>query len=223
MGKPVPKKMEENTMKKWIGILLAVLMCMMLPLTALADTNGDDTPEITSKESNEACKYQLKQALRQTVLAENHNLITQIEHILDRDEVTVTETNYQNIIRYVDDAMKNSSLSESAALDHYTEEDYAIAVDLIGKICDELDLDYSIDLSNDSQNEYAKVITIKKNGKLLGKINSDAKTDEVKDEPAENVKKPKLGWIIGGGVLIAAAAAFAVVLVVRMERKKKEA
>ena len=61
-------------------------------------------------------------------------------------------------------------------------------------------------------------------GKVLGRINSDAKTDEVEPEtaPAEDPKKPPIGWIVAGGVLIAAAAAFAVVLVVRMERKKKD-
>ena len=59
------------------------------------------------------------------------------------------------------------------------------------------------------------MITIKKDGKLLGRINSDAKTDVG--------NAPSLGWIIGGGVLIGAAAIFAIVLVVMMERKKKAA
>ena len=106
-------------------------------------------------------------------------------------------------------------LSEDAALDYYTEEDFEVAAQLIEKIANELGLEYSIDPSNDSQNEYARVITIKKNGKLLGRINSDAKTD-VGDAPS-------LGWIIGGGILIGTAAVFAVVLIVITERKKKKA
>jgi len=57
------------------------------------------------------------------------------------------------------------------------------------------------------------VITIRKDGKLIGRINSDAKTD------VGNV--PSKGWIIVGGILIGAAAIFAVVLVVFVERKKK--
>jgi hypothetical protein len=212
-------------MKKWIAVLLTALICMMLPLAALADSNGDDTPEISHEESSDTYKAWLMDSFDQTVLAENKNMRNQLRNVLYREEITVTSENYKNILRYVDDAKNKKSLSDGAALDHYTEEDYAIAVELIAKICDELDLDWSVDPSNDSQNEFARVITIKKNGKVLGKINSDAKTDEVEPEPAapEDPKKPKLGWIIAGGVLIAAAAAFAVVLVVRMERKKKEA
>ena len=89
------------------------------------------------------------------------------------------------------------------------------AAELIEKIANELGLEYSIDPSNDSQNEYARVVTIRKDGKLIGRINSDAKTD-VGDAPS-------LGWIIGGGILIGAAAVFAVVLVIFTERKKKKA
>jgi hypothetical protein len=59
------------------------------------------------------------------------------------------------------------------------------------------------------------VITIKKDGKVLGRINSDAKTDVG--------NAPSRGWIIGGGILIGAAAVFAVVLVINVERKKKKA
>lgn len=209
-------------MKKWIAVLLTALMCMALPLAALAEGEGD-TPEITHEESSETYKERLMDSFDQTVFAENKNLRNQLRNVLFREEITVTYDNYKNILRYVEDAKTKQSLSEDAALDHYTEEDYAVAVELIQKICDELDLDYSIDPSNDSQNEFVKVITIKKNGKVLGKINSDAKTDEVEPESAEDPKKPPIGWIVAGGVLIAAAAAFAVVLVVRMERKKKEA
>jgi hypothetical protein len=104
-------------------------------------------------------------------------------------------------------------LSDEASLDHYTDEDFEIAAGLIENICAELGLEYSIDPSNDSQNEYARVITIKKDGKLIGRINSDAKTDVG--------SVPSKGWIIVGGILIGAAAIFAIVLVVFVERKKK--
>ena len=148
-----------------------------------------------------------------TVLAEDENIRAQLKRILYRDEIVVDALAYSRIISAVNKAIETESLSEGASLDAYTEADMQIAADLIASICDALDLDFSIDPSNDSQNEYARVITIKKDGKLLGRINSDAKTD-VGDAPS-------LGWIIGGGVLIGAAAIFAIALVVIMERKKK--
>jgi hypothetical protein len=208
--------------KKWIGILLAVILCLAFLPAALAEGEGD-MPEITHEETSDTYKERLMDSFDQTVLAAEKNIRNQLRNVLYREEITVTAENYKNIMRYVNDAMTKRSLSEDAALDHYTEQDYNIAVELIEKICDELDLDYSIDPSNDSQNEFTKVITIKKNGKVLGRINSDAKTDEVEEIAAEDPKKPQIGWIIGGGVLIAAAAVFGVVLIVRMERKKKEA
>ena len=204
-------------MKKWIGILLAALMLTMLPLTALADGEGEgsDAVTITHEESSDTYKAWLMDSFDKTLLGKDKNLRNQISKILYRDEITVSAENYRNILRYVDNAINRQTLSENASISHYTDADFAIAAELIEHICDELDLDYSIDPSNDSQNEYARVITVKKNGKLLGKINSDAKTDVANKLP--------VGWIVAGGVLIAAAAMFGVVLVVRMGKKKKEA
>jgi hypothetical protein len=230
-------------MKKWIGLLLAVLLCM-IPLTALAEGEGEtepteapaeetaapteepvqqtaaptDTPdsvEITPAGSSDTYKEWLMDSFDQTLLGKNENLRRQLFNILRSDEITVTADNYKNILRYVNDTVSKQQLSEDAALDHYTDEDFTIAAELIEKIANELGLEYSIDPSNDSQNEYARVVTIKKDGKLIGRINSDAKTD-VSDAPSS-------GWIIGGGVLIGAAAVFAVVLVIFVERKKKKA
>lgn len=219
-------------MKKTIGILLAVLLCM-IPLAALAEGEGETEPteapaetaapteepadavEITPAGDSDTYKEWLMDSFDQTLLGKNENLRRQLLHVLRSDEIVVTADNYKNILRYVNETVSVQRLSENAELDHYTDEDFAIAAELIEKIANELGLEYSIDPSNDSQNEYARVITIKKDGKLIGRINSDAKTD-VGDAPS-------LGWIIGGGVLIGAAAVFAVVLVIFVERKKKKA
>lgn len=215
-------------MKKGIGIMLAVLLCIMIPLTALAE-DGETEPqetsaptavpsdavEITPVGDSEAYKNMLMDSFDQTLLGKDENLRRQLLNILRRDEITVTADNYKNIIRFVSETIKEQRLSENASLDHYTDADFEIAADLIEKIAAELGLDYSIDPSNDSQNEYARVITIKKDGKVLGRINSDAKTDVG--------NAPSRGWIIGGGILIGAAAVFAVVLVINVERKKKKA
>lgn len=218
-------------MKKTIGIWIVVLLlCLMLPVTALAEGEEEtaapqtdpettpepsDLPEITPAGDSNTYKSMLMDSFDKTLLGKDENLRNQISKILYLDEITVSADNYKNIIRSVDEAIQKQSLSEDAALNHYTDEDFQVAAELIKDICDELDLDYSIDPSNDSQNEYARVITIKKNGKVLGSINSDAKTDVVKN--------PEIGWIIGGGVLIAAAAVFGLFLVIRSSKKKKEA
>lgn len=216
-------------MKKRIGILIAVILCSILPLTALAEggegtePQTQETPlptaepadavEITPVGDSDAYKDMLMDSFDQTLLGKDENLKRQLKNVLRSDLITVTADNYKNIIRYVNDAIRDQKLSEEASLDHYTDADFEVAAELIEQIANELGLDYSIDPSNDSQNEYARVITIKKDGKLIGRINSDAKTD-VGD-------RPSLGWIIGGGILIGGAAAFAVVLVVFVERKKK--
>ena len=218
-------------MKKRIGILIAALLCLLLPITALAEGEGETEPAaqetaapdptqepadavaITPAGDSDTYKEWLMESFDRTLLGKNESLRRQLQNILRSDEIVVTADGYRNIIRYVNDAISEQHLSDDASLDHYTDDDFAVAAELIEKICGELGLEYSIDPSNDSQNEYARVITIKKNGKLLGRINSDAKTD-VGD-------RPSLGWVIGGGILIGAAAVFAVVLVISMERKKK--
>ncbi len=216
-------------MKKWIGILIAVLLCITLPLSAYAEGEGETEPaaqetplptaepadaiEITPVGESDAYKDMLMDSFDQTLLGKNENLRRQLYNILRSDWITVTPDNYKNIIRYVNEAIREQKLSDEASLEHYTDEDFEVAAELIEKIANELGLEYSIDPSNDSQNEYARVITIRKDGKLIGRINSDAKTD------VGNV--PSRGWIIVGGILIGAAAIFAVVLVVFVERKKK--
>ena len=224
-------------MKRIIGVALAMLLCLM-PLSALAEgeegaepsaspeaiataepeptQSAPDTIVISPVEDDEGVyKDMLMDALNQTLLGKDVSLKAQLSKILYLDEITVTADNYNRIVLLVQKAINTQHLSEGAALNHYTDEDFAIAAELIGGICDELGLGYSIDPSNDSQNEYARVVTITKNGKVLGKINSDAKTD-VGD-------RPSVGWIIGGGVLIGGAAVLGLILVLAVTKKKKAA
>ncbi len=218
-------------MKKWIGIALVMLLCMSMPLAALAEgeegtdatsapepaeTVAPDTVVISPAQSDDSVyKDLLMDALNQTLLGKNTSLRAQISKVLYQDVVTVTADNYNRIVVLVQNTIRTQKLSDDAALDHYTDEDFAIAAELIVGICDELGLGFSIDPSNDSQNEYARVITITKDGKVLGKINSDAKTDVG--------ERPSIGWIIGGGVLIFGAAVLGLVLVLAVTRKKKAA
>jgi hypothetical protein len=203
-------------MKKGIGLLLAALL-LLIPMTAFAEgeegTPPPDAVEITPAGDSDTYKELLMDSFDQTLLGKNESLRNQLWNVLRNDAIIVTADNYNNIVRYVKDTIDKQTLSDDAAIDHYTDADFEIAADLINRVCDELGLEYSIDPSNDSQNEYARVITIKKNGKLLGRINSDAKTDVG--------NRPSTGWIIGGGVLIGAAAIAAAVLAAVTGRKRR--
>lgn len=205
-------------MKKIIGLMLAVL-CMVFPMTAFAEgeegTPPPDAVEIAPAGDSDTYKEMLMDSFDQTLLGKNESLRKQLWNVLRNDEIVVTADNYNNIIAYVKDTIEKQQLSENASIDRYTDADFEIAAELINKVCDELDLEYSIDPSNDSQNEYARVITIKKNGKLLGRINSDAKTDVG--------ERPSNGWLIGGVALIAAAAVSAAAFLIVNGLKKRSA
>lgn len=205
-------------MKKLFGLLLAALL-LLIPLAAFAEgeegTPPPDAVQIAPAGDSDTYKELLMDSFDQTLLGKNENLRKQLWNVLRSDAITVTAENYNNIIAYVKDTIEKQRLSDDASIDRYTDADFEIAAKLINQICDELDLEYSIDPSNDSQNEYARVITIKKNGKLLGRINSDAKTD-VGERPAN-------GWLIGGFALIAAAAIFTAAFLIANDRKKRSA
>ena len=140
----------------------------------------------------------LMDSFDQTVLGRDVNVREQLKKVLYRDEIVVDAAAYSRIITAVNKAIETESLSDGASLTSYTEADLAIAADLIAEICDALGLDFSIDPSNDSQNEYARVITIRKGSKVLGKLNADAKTDVGDRVP--------IVWIVLGGLLLLAAA-----------------
>lgn len=183
-------------------VLAAVLLLAAVPAFAA----GEDV-YIDAVHTSDEYKDMLMDAFDTTVLGKNANIRQQLKKILYQDAVTVDATAYHAILSSVETAIQTQSLSENASLEAYTSEDLAVAVDLINSVCGALDLDCSIDPSNDSQNEYARVITIKKNGKVLGRINSDAKTDVA--------NQVSVTWIVIGGVLVAGAVAVAVVLLTR--------
>jgi len=190
-------------MKKMVLALLAAVL-LLAAVPGMAD--GQDV-FIDAVRTSDEYKALLMDAFDQTVLGANTKVREQIKKILYRDEITVDATAYHAILTAVEQSVSTHALSAGASLDSYTAEDLAVAVELIDAVCSALDLDCSIDPSNDSQNEYARVITVKKNGKVLGKINSDAKTDVA--------EVPSGLWLIAGGVLLLAAAGAAVVLLMR--------
>lgn len=194
--------------------VLTMIVCILIvPVTFASEATADpDAVTITETHSGDAYKDLLMDALDQTVLSKDESLRSQIRKILYLDDVVVDAAAYTSIISAVTDAIENESLSENASLSAYTEADLAIAVDLIEDICTALDLEYSIDPSNDSQNEFARVITISKGSKVLGKLNSDAKTDTVGTANAL--------WLIIGGTLLLAAFAVGLYL---FTRKRTEA
>lgn len=200
-------------MKKYAAFVLALLL---LPCTGAAGaTESEPDPDavlITQAESSDAYKDLLMDSLDQTVLSDNENVRSQLVKILYLDDITVDAQAYNAIISAVQNAIETEQLSEGASLNSYTEEDLKIAVDLIRAVCEALDLDFSIDPSNDSQNEYARVITISRNGTVLGKINSDAKTD--------TASSPSILWLIAGGTILLSALFIGLYL---FSRKRNEA
>jgi len=115
-------------MKKWIGILIAVLLCITLPLSAFAEGEGETEPaaqetplptaepadaiEITPVGESDAYKDMLMDSFDQTLLGKNENLRRQLYNILRSDRITVTPDNYKNIIRYVNEAIHEQKLSD---------------------------------------------------------------------------------------------------------------
>ncbi len=174
-------------------VISALLLCVLLLAALPAFAEGEDI-YIDAVRSSDEYKNMLMDSFDQTVLGQNSNVREQLKKILYLDAVTVDGAAYNQIIAAVNKAIATESLSAGASLDAYTESDLAIAVELISEICNALDLDFAIDPSVDSQNEYARVITVKKNGKVLGRINSDAKTDVA--NPASVL------WIVIGGLLL---------------------
>lgn len=178
-------------LKKTFAVLLALLLLAAGISAALAE--GEEI-FIDAVHTSDEYKDMLMDSFDQTVLGKNTNVRQQLKKILYLDAITVDAAAYNRIITAVNEAIRTQSLSEGASIDSYTQADFDIAVNLISEICGALGLDFSIDPSNDSQNEYARVITIRKDGKVLGKINSDAKTGVA--NPASIV------WIAVGGALL---------------------
>ena len=190
-------------MKHMLSVLLAALL-LFATVPALAEGEEIFIGEV---HSSDEYKDLLMDALDRTVIGQDANTREQIRKVLYLEEITVDSVAYNRILTAANEAIATQSLSENASLEAYTEEDFAIAATLIAEVCDALDLDCTIDPSNDSQNEYARVITIKKNGKVLGRLNSDAKTDVAK--PAS------IAWIVLGGAMLLGAAVLAVWILTR--------
>lgn len=161
-------------MRKTVIIVLTAILLASICIPSLAE--GEEI-YIDPVHSSKEYKDMLMDSFDRTVLGKNSNVREQLKKILYLDAVAVDAAAYNTIISAVNEAIVSNTLSPNASLDSYTKEDLAIAVDLISEICNALDLDFTMDPSIDSQNEYARVITIRKDGIVLGKINSDAKTD----------------------------------------------
>ena len=179
---------------------------MAVSLPAFAE--GEDI-HIDPVHSSGDYKDMLMDSFDRTVLGQNSNVREQLKKILYLDAVTVDAAAYNAIISAVNEAISSNTLSPGASLDSYTREDLEIAVSLIGRICDALGLDFAIDPSIDSQNEYAKVITIRKGGIVLGKINSDAKTDVA--------GHGSVIWLILAGILTVSAVSVGMLQLTRKE------
>ncbi len=172
-------------MKKRILILaLCVVLTFLCASAAFAATSDQN-------------KATLMAALKQTVLAEYDGIINQVQKLLYQDAVTVSDEQLADLMALT---VSNESLSfvdRGTNLNDYTTEEQAVAFDLIDKVAAILDVTYKIEDTNDQQSNTGFVLSVYKDGRLLGKVNSDAKTD-VGDTPGY--------WylIVGGALLLTA-------------------
>lgn len=169
--------------------LLALLLCAVLALTAASAAFA-----ATSEEN----KTEIMTALGKTVLSSYAGILNQIQKILNQDSLTVTDEQKAELLALTVSNESLTFVNRGTNLNDYTAEEKAVAVDMIDKVADILGLTYKIEDTNDKQSNTGFVLSVYQNGKLLGKINSDAKTDVD--------GTPRYWYLIVGAVLLAVAA-----------------
>ena len=168
--------------------LLALLLCAVLALTAASAAFA-----ATSEEN----KAEIMTALNQTVLSGYAGILNQIQKILNQDSLTVTDEQKTQLLALTVSDESLTFVNRGTNLNDYSAEEKAVAFDLIDRVADILGLTYKIEDTNDAQSNTGFVLSVYQNGKLLGKINSDAKTD--------TDGTPSYWYLILGAVLLAAA------------------
>lgn len=174
-------------MRRWF---LALAACAALSL-ALAPS----ALAATSEEN----KATLMAALDKTVVAEHEEIRSQIQKLLYQDAVSVTDAQLADLLALTVSNEQLSFIDRGANLNDYTPEEQAVAFDVIDRVAGILGVTYKIEDTNDQQSNMGFVLSVYKDGKLLGKINSDAKTDVA--------GTPRVWYLVVGGALLLAAVA----------------
>ncbi|MDO4543438.1 MAG: hypothetical protein Q4C01_02695 [Clostridia bacterium] len=187
-------------MKKFIAVLVAVLLTVAFCATAAADTQQNKT-ELLAR---------LKEVLNGE---EGLDIYNQVEKIIQRDEIEVSDDQLASVLAIDYSEALGDVEYKGIVWSEYTDSEQASAMRLANEVCDILGLTFNIDPSNDSQREGYISISVYKDGKLMGVIDGDAKTDVV--------NRPVIWYLVGGGVLVVIAIVLAVVVFRRRDTANK--
>ncbi len=179
-------------MKKILAIALILLLTLGLAAPVMAATS-DENKETLIKliDCNETSAYK--------------RIINQAVKIIRNDAITISDEQLSELTNLVVSGDALALTFKGYSADDYTAEEQQTALGVADQVCKILDVSYTIDPTNDPQGDSSIVVSIYKNGILLGKIDSDAKTDLV---DGANV-----WYLIGGAVLLLAALAMVFVLI----------
>lgn len=174
-------------MKKRILTLLAVAILMLAFASSAFAATSDEN------------KATLLTALKQTVVAQYDGVYNQITKLLNQDAVTVSDEQLASLLALTVSNESLTFVNRGTNLNDYTAEEQAVAFDMIDKVANILGVTYKVEDTNDAQSNTGFVLSVYKDGKLLGKINSDAKTDVG--------GTPRYWYLIIGGALLLTAVA----------------
>lgn len=183
-------------MKRMLCVVLAALL-LLFASVSLAATDDEN-------------KDKIMESLEKTVLSNHPAILKQVERILYMDALTVSDEQATELLALKLAQSDLTFVDKGTSLYDYTEQEQEIAIDYINRVCTILDISYTISPTNDKQSDNAVVISVYKDGKLLGKIDSDAKTDLADG--------PTIWYLVAGGACVLAAIALAIVLAARKRR-----
>lgn len=182
-------------MKRAIAIVFSIVLIVLTTGLAAADESANST------DNKKLILSELKTALNNDVGLDIYN---DVEKILMLDDIVVTDAQREEILG-IDFASELSEIEYKGIVwSDYTSKEQAGAMRLANRICDILGLTFKIDPSGDYQQQSDISISIYKDGKRVGVIRGDAKTDIA--------TLPSYWYLVGGGALVLLAAGVALIV-----------
>lgn len=179
-------------MKKILIGFVALLMLVCLVAPTSANTDAENKKELLDN---------LKKNLDMDSCLDIYN---SVENIIMREEITVSDEQLTSILA-IDYSTELSSVEYKGIVwGEYTDAEQGSALRVANQICDILGLTFKIDPTNDAQQESDISVSVYKDGKLMGIIRGDAKTDVA--------SSPTLWYLVGGGVLVVLAILVAIIV-----------
>ena len=146
-------------MKRMLCVVLAALL-LLFASVSLAATDDEN-------------KDKIMESLEKTVLSNHPAILKQVERILYMDALTVSDEQATELLALKLAQSDLTFVDKGTSLYDYTEQEQEIAIDYINRVCTILDISYTISPTNDKQSDNAVVISVYKDGKLLGDVHPD--------------------------------------------------